>query len=268
MGGARHGNLAPQLFRFIFHFTPHHNPVTINFTVEKMGRPKKTTHEQNLARVRKNQQNHRARVREYIADLERRLKDTQALLEIAENNVEELTAQLDAHRRNGRECHLKASTRPINEFYPGSQEREATTMSRDPITFTKTTLDLSPKYTDCPLLPLAGNNTNLPIPSADPSCGTPSNQALSSPMYTETTALVLTQALQLREPRGDESTTLCKTAYDLIEQQNFRRLDVTAVYQWLWRGFRCGLRDKVGEADECRVENGVLFELLDYVSSA
>ncbi|EON61709.1 hypothetical protein W97_00925 [Coniosporium apollinis CBS 100218] len=65
-------------------------------------------------------------------------------------------------------------------------------------------------------------------------------------------------------PSDNESTTLCTQAYAMIEQQNFRGLDVHTIHQWLWAGFRKAKRTGEG----CRVENGLLLALLDLVSGA
>lgn len=67
-------------------------------------------------------------------------------------------------------------------------------------------------------------------------------------------------------PAGDEQemTNLCSQAYFLIAQQNFRGLDAITIRNWLFHGFR---RARV-EEEGCRVENGILFSLLDFISGA
>lgn len=60
------------------------------------------------------------------------------------------------------------------------------------------------------------------------------------------------------------STTLCSQAYILIAQQNFRGLNAYTIRSWLDQGFR---RAK-GQDQGCRVENNLLFGLLDFISGA
>lgn len=65
-------------------------------------------------------------------------------------------------------------------------------------------------------------------------------------------------------PVLDESTTLCSMAYVLIAQQNFRGLDTSTLRNWLESGFRRGRSQNEG----CRVQNLLLFNLLDFISGA
>lgn len=64
------------------------------------------------------------------------------------------------------------------------------------------------------------------------------------------------------EPADGAFTTSCTRAYILIAQQNFRGLDELSIKERLWRGFRKARDEKEG----CRVENTVLFSLLDFIS--
>jgi hypothetical protein len=63
-------------------------------------------------------------------------------------------------------------------------------------------------------------------------------------------------------PDPSESTTLCAQAFVLISQQNFRNLDPGTIRMWLAQGLRRAQR----EGEGCRVENGALLRLLDYIS--
>jgi hypothetical protein len=67
----------------------------------------------------------------------------------------------------------------------------------------------------------------------------------------------------LQPPGPTESTTRCRDAYKIIAQQNFAQLDLSTVHIWLEPGFR----GPPIEDDGCRVENQILFALLDYVNS-
>ncbi|KAJ9328737.1 hypothetical protein DTO027B5_1362 [Paecilomyces variotii] len=65
-------------------------------------------------------------------------------------------------------------------------------------------------------------------------------------------------------PSGDAvlNTTLCSVAGELISQYNTRGVDLTEVRKKLWAGFRKGSSAEEG----CRVQNQVLFEILNEIS--
>lgn len=56
------------------------------------------------------------------------------------------------------------------------------------------------------------------------------------------------------------NTTLCDVAQDMINQYNTQGLDLDVIKQRLWKGFRNG------DSSGCRVQNNVLFEVLDEIS--
>jgi len=64
-------------------------------------------------------------------------------------------------------------------------------------------------------------------------------------------------------PADAESTTLCSQAFVLISQQNFRGVDAHTIRSWLYEGFRLARNQSEG----CRVDNKLLFGLLDFISS-
>ncbi|KKZ66726.1 hypothetical protein EMCG_07557 [[Emmonsia] crescens] len=61
---------------------------------------------------------------------------------------------------------------------------------------------------------------------------------------------------------ADESTTPCSQAFVFISQQNFKGIDASVIERWLSRGFRQARDPREG----CRVENNLLFQLLDFIS--
>ena len=61
-------------------------------------------------------------------------------------------------------------------------------------------------------------------------------------------------------PRG-KSTSLCREAYTIIAQQNRKGLDDAFIKRWLESGFHGSLHRGGG----CRVDNRLLFELLDFM---
>jgi hypothetical protein len=67
-------------------------------------------------------------------------------------------------------------------------------------------------------------------------------------------------------PEGDGdllNTTLCGMAEELINQYNTAGIDIEVIRQRLWAGFKAGTR-----GDGCRVENQVLFQVLDEISNS
>ncbi|GAD99274.1 conserved hypothetical protein [Paecilomyces variotii No. 5] len=58
------------------------------------------------------------------------------------------------------------------------------------------------------------------------------------------------------------NTTLCAVAGELINQYNTRGMDITEIRKKLWAGFRKGVSAEEG----CRVQNQVLFDLLNEIS--
>lgn len=284
-----------------------------------------------LIRVRNNQRRHRQRRREYIASLEQRLEETQALLGQAEAKVVRLQAELDtwkdldiAAQGPFEEAECLGSTRGnvdgpalLPLIQPQSHQAEEQTdatldgdaevlhmtsrLGNDSdISLAATTVTQGRIYpvisTSSPsnvvglaglsifssLLPssiLANAHTesspNQPArESPRPQCCLLA-QGPSTTIQTDTllppSPIFVSQELTLPPdpccntypPSNEkESTTLCSQAYVLIAQQNFRGLSATTIKTWLDQGFRRGRRGDEG----CRVENGLLFGLLDFIS--
>lgn len=59
------------------------------------------------------------------------------------------------------------------------------------------------------------------------------------------------------------NTTLCALAVELINQYNTRGVETEEIRRKLWAGFRRGLSSGGG----CRVQNQVLFQVLDEISN-
>jgi len=62
---------------------------------------------------------------------------------------------------------------------------------------------------------------------------------------------------------SDSATTPCAVAYQMVLQYNIKGLDMVEIYIRLWNGCRKG-RD--GSRD-CTVDNKVLFDVLDFIST-
>ncbi|EPS27795.1 hypothetical protein PDE_02739 [Penicillium oxalicum 114-2] len=68
---------------------------------------------------------------------------------------------------------------------------------------------------------------------------------------------------KLPEDEGDLlNTTLCGMAEELINQYNTGGIDVDEIRKRLWAGFKAGAK-----GDGCRVENQILFQVLDEISN-
>ncbi|PWY95792.1 hypothetical protein BO94DRAFT_580953 [Aspergillus sclerotioniger CBS 115572] len=60
------------------------------------------------------------------------------------------------------------------------------------------------------------------------------------------------------------NTTLCAIADELIDQYNTRGVDMEEIRRKLWAGFSKGLTTEEG----CRVQNHILFQVLDEISNS
>jgi hypothetical protein len=242
-----------------------------------MGRRKTKTHEQNLARVRNNQRSHRKRVKEHIAELGKELERLREALLEKEERIFELNAELERAEEKILSLEgLKDKRRPEAEINgsPATLENEILQHLDDGIVAVPTSGDT---YVDIrrhtnstasnPEAPqtfrLESKPWSIPqkkIPCCTSSPSPPSTPATESQSYIHT--LSLTNQNQLPTAAPLESTTPCSEAYVLIDQQNFRSIDVEAIYVLLTQGFRRGM----GHGDGCRVENGRLFDVLDFIS--
>lgn len=237
--------------------------------------------------MRENQRRHRARRKDYIASLEAKLAETEAQLAAAHAEI--------AILRREREQDIDADTRLAAATSAASLdanlhsemlalERLVDSLPTPVLGETMTmTIPLPPPLpisTD-PSSPAALSHTplvsaliestsSLPIttpPGPPPCCEDPPPS--SSPSLSTTLSLTLTtpspecSSCHTRPaPAPTESTTLCAQAYVLIAQQNFRGIDAGTIRLWLGQGYRRARR----EGEGCRVENGALFRLLDYIS--
>ncbi|KAI9736671.1 MAG: hypothetical protein M1834_000875 [Cirrosporium novae-zelandiae] len=66
---------------------------------------------------------------------------------------------------------------------------------------------------------------------------------------------------RLPTPIPTEPTTLCSIAFTHIQARNIRGVDPVTIKMWLSEGFRKGR----WEGEGCRVENSVLYALLDFI---
>ncbi|PYH43217.1 bZIP transcription factor [Aspergillus saccharolyticus JOP 1030-1] len=233
-----------------------------------------------LARIRDNQRKSRAKKQAHIRELEEKLLSLQEL--VRHKDVEHRLAVqgLEAENRSLRallsdlglssstvEEYLKAtadgssSTRKI--AIPGLPRSAVTTRScrgrsqtGGPCETRPTTARTSPA-----LDPESGGSwkdetavsgqavTNIPTPLNSPSvCGCSPHE---TPTWPESAS-------------GDVlTTTLCAIADELITQYNTRGVELDEIRRKLWAGFTKGLTTEEG----CRVQNQILFQVLDEISN-
>ncbi|ENI00751.1 hypothetical protein COCC4DRAFT_65181 [Bipolaris maydis ATCC 48331] len=193
--------------------------------------------EHTLNRVRENQRRHRARQRDHVASLERKLAETERLLVEARAEIAILRQQ--AAQRD--------------EYNGGNMESGV--LGRDIISITPPLTSTSPQNQTALFLIPAQDDSNNNNSSSNTLLSPPSPS--SSPSDPECTTCKTRPP-----PSPTESTTLCAQAFVLIRQQNFRNLDPHSIRIWLAQGLRRAQR----EGEGCRVENGALLRLLDFIS--
>lgn len=226
--------------------------------------------EHTLNRVRENQRRHRARQKDHVAALELRLVDAERQLADARAEIEALKAERDT--ANAFACY------DITKHFERSDGGLATTSA----------LAFAPSF-DAPgpntLLDLHGiteptliaTSFQLRIPSATvagppPCCTDTALTSTSTGLELEPTAAVdavadasdpeCSNCKTRPPPSPSENTTLCAQAFVMISQQNVRNLDTGLIRLWLSQGYRRAMR----EGEGCRVENGTLKGLLEYIS--
>lgn len=230
--------------------------------------------------MRENQRKSRARKQEYVRELEQRLaawkdethhKDIQHRLAVqkleAENRhlknllfslgvspdiVQQYTLAVDQGTDVGRKVAIPAMRRPMESSSGsscgGSGTRSSSTASHTPTDGSVVTEQVPVNSGGCALAPpRAPEPQSQTSARAEPSlcCGPGKAQPTSFP--TDDDIL---------------NTTLCAIAEDLISQYNTRGVDMDGIRQRLFSGFRSG---QVG--DGCRVQNHVLFQVLDEISN-
>lgn len=272
-----------------------------SFVVDSVvrGRVKKTATE-TLARVRNNQRRHRARRRELTTSLEARLQETERLLEEARAEIKVLkNSSASTERQNTvagtlERRHSNTNDKPVHR--DTNLEELRFLFAED---FTAPFMDIFDVPNSFPVSTIAPNHTAFSSEYSPSSAMLPTNLGLSSPSFgaenahdEELTTGEMTlgqvsldtrseccsdggidttlQEMCLQAPASHgpiteaESTMLCTTAFGLIRRQNLRGMDMSSIRAWLWQGYRQP-RDQTGG---CRVDSVLLFELLDYISTA
>ncbi|KAF1952863.1 hypothetical protein CC80DRAFT_596288 [Byssothecium circinans] len=242
--------------------------------------------EHTLNRVRENQRRHRARRKDYIATLEEKLADTERQLAEARAEIEVLRRERETavgvvrpvfcdHEDGDGGGGVMGEARKdslmeddsdgdgdIGGFEDGRDE-EMTVISP------QTPPDLTPFLTADEILTIDNLPSRIPIETLStgppPCCEDVPSSTTTPPSLSSSPSSPSPECSSCHErpaPLPTESTTLCAQAYAMIQQQNFRGIDASTIRLWLYQGYRRARR----EGEGCRVENGTLFRLLDYIS--
>ncbi|KAF2848582.1 hypothetical protein T440DRAFT_470180 [Plenodomus tracheiphilus IPT5] len=240
--------------------------------------------EHTLNRVRENQRRHRARRRDHVAALEEKLAETEKLLADARAEIVALKAEQEAASTMCRWIPLKTTITPdstVSDTEPTQSlgGNAGSNSPAKPSPLMHRSIDPQLGYLDVPTQDLSfpGDaitssffipSTIVPLPptpestmsnNGPPPCCSdpPSSPLVDGPADPQCSTCKMRPA-----PAPSESTTLCAQAYVMISQQNFRNLDPETIRLWLAQGLRRAQR----EGEGCRVENGALLRLLDYIS--
>jgi hypothetical protein len=233
-------------------------------------RKSRVSAEHTLIRVRENQRRHRARQKDHVAVLEQKLAETEQLLAEARAEIAALRAREEATNTVCRDRHLEMPEDPAELMGMGGIEGEnksselATIHNGGPQAQYFSTPDLSFLGNDISsafIIDINSLQLPLPIPATDDLSGPPPCCS-DTPLLDEPIDPECSTCKTKPPPDPSESTTLCAQAFVLISQQNFRNLDPETIRMWLAQGLRRAQR----EGEGCRVENGALMRLLDYIS--
>ncbi|KAJ5713722.1 uncharacterized protein N7483_010903 [Penicillium malachiteum] len=221
---------------------------------------------QRLARVRENQRKSRARKQEYVRELEQRIGacNEEAQQKDIENRLK--IQKIEAENRHLRTLlrSLGVSSDLVQRYVQLASEGAAVdrkvaipaiSRSKD-INDSESTSQKATKsessLTPEPLKTPASEAQEDPSPPheniTNPSlCGCSTEEQIANSWPSDDNLL---------------NTTLCSIADDLVRQYNARGTDIDEIRHRLWAGFRRGQ-----SGDGCRVQNNILFQVLDEISN-
>ncbi|KAJ2904741.1 hypothetical protein MKZ38_007359 [Zalerion maritima] len=108
----------------------------------------------------------------------------------------------------------------------------------------------------------AASDTSFPCACDTPDMSQPGN-ASGGAGASESNYSADADCTHLPPPGPGESTIHCKAAYRIIEERNFKGMDVGAIKSWLGPGFRRAII----QGDGCRVDSHLVFALIDDISA-
>ncbi|KAJ5629253.1 hypothetical protein N7528_002910 [Penicillium herquei] len=217
---------------------------------------------QRLARVRENQRKSRAKKQEYVRELEQRIGacNEEAQKKDIENRLK--IQKIEAENRHLRTLlrSLGVSSDLVQRYVELADEGAAIDRK---VAIPAISRPKDRNYSTSP------NETKpclAPGPSRTPTSET---QEDPSPSRVDTTNPSLCgcsteEQTENSWPSDDNllNTTLCTIADDLVSQYNARGTDMDEIRRRLWAGFRKGQ-----SGDGCRVQNNILFQVLDEISN-
>ncbi|EAW08158.1 bZIP transcription factor [Aspergillus clavatus NRRL 1] len=267
-------------------FQPYSAPQTTDQKVDK------------LARIRENQRRSRARKQEHIRDLEQKLACLQE--EAHRKDIEHRLAVQRLELENKKLRSLLSCT-PIPahfiEEYLRAGEDPAVTqkvaipaLRRPEVQTVQQELQNEKQSESQPQSKCQGSNCSRPCSTTSSRAEASSADMINAPV-TETKPKLVPESPQRAQPpdvqkppdcppvplcdcssgdtdcfpvNGDVlNTTLCAIADELIKQYNTRGVDIEEIRKKLWAGFSKGLTSEEG----CRVQNQILFQVLDEISN-
>ena len=219
--------------------------------------------------MRENQRRHRARQREHVASLEQQLAEKELQLAAARAEIEALKAERDT--ANAFACYditkhferVDSAAATTSAFAP-SLELPGSIAPRE-LPQDSATVEPSFIATSFSLRIPSGLTSGPPPCCTDPLSTIIDAGGLELDLVPPTLLADGPECKTCKTkppPSPSESTTLCAQAFVMISQQNVRRLDPELIRLWLERGYRRAVR----EGEGCRVENGTLKGLLEYIS--
>lgn len=231
-------------------------------------------HNHNATRVRNNQRRHRARIKTRLESLEIELAKSQNELRTARDRIEELEALLRA----------KASCSAPGQQFEDPAQSSYCSPGQVIVEQPLPALQLGNLGSDLSnsgvcQYPLASVNQSATLQGyGQNSILSPVTNILAGDMaivndyatdHIDTGRFGFSLLAQYEHNSGlplvasDESTTLCRVAFEIIAQHNMASIDSGELEHQLWSGFR----RETKEGEGCRVDTKILYAVIDYISS-
>ncbi|KJZ77335.1 hypothetical protein HIM_03059 [Hirsutella minnesotensis 3608] len=243
-------------------------------------------------RERDNQRRHRERVRSHVAQLEARLAETELQLRQALLAIHHLTLELNRARlpvsTSQLDCTSAAARCPSSLPPPSpAQTCSPSQAPSKPESPDDAVISHRPDYSECDggeYLLQSTTDESRPQTAARCTASYEAKERNSRDDFSsseESPLLAITSnsdpkascgcdiaadeeaCRNMPPPEAGESTTRCRDAYRLIMERNYSGWDNGRLHRWLGPGFR----GPVVAGDGCRVENMLLFTVLDRITS-
>ncbi|KAI2824797.1 hypothetical protein CBS63078_1190 [Aspergillus niger] len=234
-----------------------------------------------LARIRENQRNSRARKQQHTRELEQKLAALQEQARRKDVDHRMAVQKLEAENRKLKYLLTRSGlTSELLERYLQTDEPALTEKVAIPkLRSTKTPCKSQaspvslPKARNAATSALQSNELGIPSPgqSCDLATMPPSGTVQGAPDLEvpvrdqSVCGCGPGEAVESWPSNGDVlNTTLCAIADELIDQYNTRGVELSEIRRKLWAGFSKGLTTEEG----CRVQNHILFQVLDEISNS